>query len=290
MQPIRAKLLLGLFTLRQKWNTHGRHTATGFGAALALLAIPMVVCGVELKKETVEAFDRHVAKVEARLAPRHRGEKFLWSDQTAQRHQKLMQGFVVVEPAVDRGTVPVKGGLIHDFVGAAFVPGGSLADALAVTQDYKRHKEIYPEVADAQIRSRKGNDFVVYMRIVKAKFFLSDVLNTDQEIRFVSLDANRAYSKAHTTQITEVADPGSAKERALPEGNDRGLLWRLNVYWFFQERDNGVYIECEALTLTRDVPLGGGLLFAPIVQSVPAESLRGTLDQTRKAIAAQVKR
>lgn len=271
-------------------NTHGRHTATALGVAIAVLAVPGIVCGVELKKETVEAFDRHVASVEARLAPRHRGEKFLWSDQTSQRHQKLTQGVIAVEPAVDKGTVTIKGGLIHDFIGAAFIPGGTLADALRVTQDYKRHKEIYPEVADAQIRSRQGNDFIVYMRIVKTKFFLSDVLNTDQDIRFVSLDANRAYSKAYTTRITEVADAGSAKERELPVGNDRGLLWRLNVYWFFEERDRGVYIECEAITLTRDVPMGGGRLFAPIVQSVPAESLRGTLEQTRKAIAAQVKR
>jgi len=251
---------------------------------------PVTGWGLELKKETVVAFNSHVTSVEARLAPRLHGEKFLWSDQASQRHQKIMQGLVVVEPAVDKGTVTVKGGLIHDFIGAAFIQGGTLADALKVTQDYQRHKEIYPEVADAKIRSHRGNDFAVYMRIVKTKFFLSDVLNTDQDIHFVSLDANRAYSKAYSTRITEVADPGSAKERELPEGNDRGLLWRLNVYWFFEERDHGVYIECEAITLTRDVPFGGGRLFAPIVQSVPAESLRGTLEQTRKAIAAQVKR
>lgn len=285
----RAKLLRGLFTLRQKWNTHGRHTATALGVAVVVLAVPAIVFGVELKKETIQAFDRYVSGVELRLAPRHRGEKFLWSDQASQRHQKLTQGVIVVEPAVDKGTVTVKGGLIHDFIGAAFIPGGTLTEALAVTQDYKKHKEIYPEVADAQIRSRQGNDFSVYMRIVKTKFFLSDVLNTDQQIRFVSLDANRVYSASHSTRITEVVNPGSAKERELPEGNDRGLLWRLNVYWFFEERDHGVYIECEAITLTRDVPLGGGLLFAPIVQSVPAESLRGTLEQTQKAIAAQGK-
>ena len=88
-----------------------------------MLAVPVIVFGVELKKETIQAFDRYVAGVEARLAPRHRGEKFLWSDQAAQRHQKLTQGVIVVEPAVDKGTVAVKGGLIHDFIGAAFIPG-----------------------------------------------------------------------------------------------------------------------------------------------------------------------
>jgi hypothetical protein len=253
------------------------------------LAVPIIAAAAELKKETIGAFDRHIAGVESRLAPRFRGEKFLWSDQASQRHQKLLQGSIVVEPAMDKGTVNVKGGLIHDFIGAAFIPGGTLAEALKVTQDYKRHKEIYPEVADAQIRSRQGNDFSVYMRIVKSKFFLSDVLNTEQDIHFVSLGATRAYSKGYSTRIAEVIDAGSPKEHELPIGNDRGLLWRLTVYWFFEERDHGVYIECEAITLTRDVPLGAGRLFAPIVQSVPAESVRGTLEQTRKAIASQVK-
>ena len=261
----------------------------GFWGALAVLAVPTIVWARNSRRKQSRLLTVTSASVEARLAPRRRGEKFLWSDQASQRHQKLTQGIVVVEPAVDKGTVTVKGGLIHDFIGAAFIPGATLADALKVTQDYKRHKEIYPEVADAQIRSRQGNDFMVYMRIVKAKFFLSDVLNTDQDIRFVSLDANRAYSNAYSTRITEVADAGSSKERELPVGNDRGLLWRLNVYWFFEERDHGVYIECEAITLTRDVPFGAGRLFAPIVQSVPAESVRGTLEQTRKAIAALVK-
>ncbi len=254
-----------------------------------MLGVPAISAGAELKKETIDAFDKHVASVETRLAPRFAGAKFLWSDQTPDRHQRVMQGSIVVEPAIDKGTVTVKGGLIHDFVGAAFIPGGTMAEALKVTQDYKRHREIYPEVADAQIRSRQGNDFKVYMRIVKSKFFLSDVLNTDQDIHFTHLDANRAFSKAYSTHIAEVSDAGSPKEHELPVGNDRGLLWRLNVYWFFEERDHGVYIECEAITLTRDVPFGGGRLFSPIVQSVPMESVRGTIEQTRKAIAAQVR-
>jgi hypothetical protein len=278
-----------LLILRQKWNLFGRWSGPAYLAAISVLTLA-AASAAELKKETIEAFDRHIAKVEARLAPRFRGEQFLWSDQASQRHTRLLQGSIVVEPAQDKGTIPVKGGLIHDFTGAAFIPGGTLADALRVTQDYKRHKEIYADVADAQIRSRKGNDFQVFMRIVKAKLFLKDVLNTEQDIHFASLDANRAFSKSYSTHIAELTDVGTSKEHELPVGKDRGLLWRLNVYWFFEERDHGVYIECEAITLTRDVPLGAGALFSPIVQSVPAESVRGTLEQTRKAIAAVVKR
>src|SRR5437870_3333784 len=104
--------------------------------------------GAELKKETIEAFDSHVASVEKRLAPRFTGQDFLWTDRSAQRHQKVKQGAVVVEPVQDKGVIPAKGGLIHDWTGAAFIPGIRLAQTLQVVQDYKRHKEIYPEVAD----------------------------------------------------------------------------------------------------------------------------------------------
>jgi hypothetical protein len=42
-------------------------------------------------------------------------------------------------------------------------------------------------------------------------------------------------------------------ERELPVGKDRGLLWRLYGYWLYEERDGGVIVECESVTLTRDV-------------------------------------
>ena len=122
-----------------------------------------------------------------------------------------------------------------------------------------------------------------------SKFFLTDVLHTEQDIHFVPLDATRVFSRAYSKRITEIGNPGP-HEHELPVGNDRGLLWRLTVYWFFEERDNGVYTECEAITLTRDVPYGTGKLFAPIVQSVPGESLRTTLEQTRKAVLDRNKR
>jgi hypothetical protein len=256
---------------------------------MVMLLVPIISTAAELKKETIEAFDRHIANVESRLAPRCRGEKFLWSDQSSQRHQQLLMGTVVVEPAIDKGTVRVKGGLIHDFNGAAFIPGGTLAGALKIAQDFPRHKDMYPEIASALIQAREGNTFHVRTRIVISKFFLSEVVNADQDIEFVNLDATRTFSKAYSRRIVEVVDAGTPKEHELQIGAGRGLLWRLNVYWFFEERDHGVYIECEAVTLTRDMPLGSAKLFAPIVQSVPAEQVRGTMEQTRKAIAAQVK-
>jgi hypothetical protein len=235
--------------------------------------------GVELKKETVAAFDKYISNLESQLDRRWHGENFLWSDTLPQRDQ-LQKGTILVQPAHGTGTVGLKSALIQDWIGAIFIPSANLAAVLAVAQDYARHAEIYkPEVARTILRSHTGNDFSVYMRIVKSKFFLTDVLNTEHEIHFVALDSKRVYSRAYSTRIAEVDG-----ERELPVGKDRGLLWRLYGYWFYEERDGGVIVECESVTLTRDVPFGMGHLLSPIVHGLPVESLRKGLESTRRAV------
>jgi hypothetical protein len=42
-----------------------------------------------------------------------------------------------------------------------------------------------------------------------------------------------------------------------------------------------VYVECEAVSLTRPVPLGLRWLIDPIIRSLPRESLFNTLQATR---------
>jgi hypothetical protein len=62
-------------------------------------------------------------------------------------------------------------------------------------------------------------------------------------------------------------------------------LWRLNSYWRFEERDGGVYVECRAISLTRDVPTGLGWIVEPIVRKLPRQSLINTLTATRQALS-----
>jgi len=251
--------------------------------ALLLIASARVEAA-DLRKETVAAFDHYVADVEARLERRWHGDGFLWSDNPARR-DLLARGGPIVEPVEGNGNIEIKGGLIQDWTGAIFIPSANLASVLAVAQDYPHHSEIYkPEIASALVRSHTGNDFAVYMRIVKSKLFLSDVLNTEHEIHFVPVDAKREYSRGYSTRIAEVSNPGKPNERELPVGKDRGLMWRMYGYWFYEERDGGVVVECESVTLTRDVPFGMGKLLSPIIHGLPAESMRRGLESTRNAV------
>src|SRR5581483_3236865 len=204
-----------------------------------------------------------------------------------ERLSRVRKGDIVVEPFDDKELIEVPSGLIHDWIGAAFISGATLDQTLGLVQQYDRHRDYYqPEVVDSKLVSRNGDQFHIFLRLLKKKV-LTVILNTEHDVRYTRLDARRAYSISRSTKIAEVEDAGKPQERELPAGSGHGFLWRLNSYWRFQERDGGVYVECEAISLTRDVPTGLGWMIGPIVKSLPRESLENTLRATRQAVKAQ---
>ena len=240
---------------------------------------------VQLRPRTVEAFDRYIKTVELAADETLRTARpFLWSQMDSARVQQIRTGQVMAQFWTGRGPVKVPDGLIHDWVGAAMIPGTTVDDTLALIQDYDNHEKIYkPEVLASRLISRHGNDFQVYLRLLKKKI-ITVVLDSDHEVHYFSLDRSRRMCSSYTTRIAEVEDAGSPKERVLPPDTGHGFLWRLYSYWRFEERDSGVYIECRAISLTRDVPFGLGWAIEPIIQKLPRESLIKTLEDTRKAL------
>jgi hypothetical protein len=239
------------------------------------------VTQVELKKETADAFDSYIRATESRLQVQIRGGSFLWVDGAPERKQRVHMGLVISEPLIGKGDREIPDGLIHDWIGAVFIPGATLAATLRLVEDYDNHKRIYqPEVIDSKLLSRDGNDYKIFMRLLKKKI-LTVVLNTYHDVHYTQLDEKRWYSRSSSTRIAEVE-----RGRELPPGQDHGFLWRLNSYWRFEERDGGVYVECEAISLTRNVPLGFGWLVNPIIRSLPQESLASTLRATRDTLQA----
>ena len=61
-------------------------------------------------------------------------------------------------------------------------------------------------------------------------------------------------------------------------------MWKLYSYWHFYQRDGGVYMQLEAVSLTRGIPPGFGWLIRPFITSIPQESLAFTLTHTRDAL------
>jgi hypothetical protein len=247
-------------------------------------AVAQALVTAELKPETLAAFERYVRDAEARIEDRLRGKRsFLWIDEQLTKRSGALRGEVEVASLNAKGEVP--GGLIHDWIGAVFVPGVTLDRVLHFVRDYDRHKSFYkPEVADSRVLSRSGDTYRILLRLVKKKVITVE-MNTEHEVRYFALDRRRWHSRSYSTKIAELEDAGEPAERELPPGRDHGFLWRLYLYWRFEESDGGVWVECEAVSLTRDVPAGLGWLVKPIVRDLPRESLEKTLGATRAALA-----
>jgi hypothetical protein len=249
-----------------------------------------VCSAVDLKPETIQAFDRYIASTEAKMQPHWSGENFLWFDDTPEIRLRLLAGAVVAQPVQGNGIVALPGGLIQDWIGAVFVPKTTLKETLSLVQDYPQHTQIYkPDVSDVKVLSHSGNDYTIRTRVVKSKFFISDVVDIDNQIHFVSLDSKRVYSRSVSQRIAEISNAGKHNEHELPVGHDRGLVWRANGYWFFEESDGGVFITCQSVTLTRDIPFLLAKVLSALVHELPAEALKTSLEQTRSAIVNQPK-
>jgi hypothetical protein len=242
--------------------------------------------GVELRTQTVAAFDRYIRAAEALRDQRVSGARsFLWADESTPRRQQARDGEVVVEPLVGKGDTEVTGGLIHDWIGAVYISGATLDRVLGLVQNYDQHRAVYaPEVIASKTLRRDGNRFRIHLRLLKKKV-ITVVLNTEHDVEYFPLDARRWHSRSYSTRIAEVDNPGEPGERELAPGDDHGFLWRLYSYWRFAERDGGVWVECQAVSLTRHVPTGLGWLIEPIIRGLPRESLANTLRATRAAVA-----
>ena len=264
------------------------------GVALGSLAPP--VSAADLEPQTAMAFDRYVQAAEAQIdAQLSSGAPFLWverlpRDGRATVAAQLRGGQVVIErldaTGQSDGTKPISvpGGMVHHWIGTIFIPGATLQQTLALEEDYDHQQEYFrPAVMRSRILRREGNDFVIELRLYKKKVITS-ILDTEHQVHYQMVDATHAWSRSRTTRIQEVDDAGEPGERLEPEGHDRGLLWRMNTYWRFEEKDGGTYVECQSISLTRDIPTGLGWLIGPYVNSVPRESLTFTLDATRAAI------
>ena len=111
-------------------------------------------------------------------------------------------------------------------------------------------------------------------------------MDTENDAEFFVPSTDRAHSRIRSTRVTEIADAGTPQERAKPKEEENGFMWNLNTYWRFVERDGGTFIQCESLTLTRDVPFALAWIIRPIVTQMPKESLTFTLAKTRRVDAA----
>ena len=277
--------------------------ARKFGAVVLAVscALATPARAEDLEPKTVDAFQHYVQLTEAQIdAECARQGQYLWverlpQDRRAAAGAQLRAGEVVIErletpdPSGPGYQTTVPDGMIHHWIGTVFIPGATLAQTLALEQDYDHHQEYFrPDVMRSKILRHQGNDFTIALRLYKKKV-ITTVLDTEHEVHYEMVDSTHAFSRSRTTRIQEVVNAGGKDERLDPVGHDRGFLWRMNTYWRFEQKDGGAYVECQSISLTRDIPAGLRWLITSYVTSVPRESLAFTLATTRSAVLGRIK-
>jgi hypothetical protein len=239
--------------------------------------------------ESIAGWKAYVAAVEARRAAEAaRPDGFLVLDfagsgsgsgsrSGAADRRALMNGQVVIaqvdEADVGGETIDVRGAMVHHWRGAVFVPGITVE---ALVEALEAGPPPQADVLRSRVLARTPDAMTIYLRLRRTRI-ITVVYDTEHRVTFQRLAAGRAASTSVATRITEIDEPGTAEERAIPAGDDHGFLWRLNSYWRYQAVNGGVIAECESLTLSRSVPLGLGTIAGPIITSTARESMEAAL-------------
>jgi hypothetical protein len=253
-------------------------------------------CAGQVKPETATAFDRYVAVTQARMDDDLRLNQFLAIDrlpdsQSKEAYDQLQRGEIYIQElhSTEEGRpIHIPGGLIHHWVGVIFIPKATLSEIDAVLNDFDHEPEIYkPEIRRARVIERNGNESKICLQLYN-KSLVTVVLNEYSDVIETQIGRTRIQSVSRSTRVAEVMNPGSPDEHERTDGNDHGYMWRLYSYWRIEEKDGGVYVQNESLTLTRTVPAMLAWLINPLVKSIPHDVLFHLLTNTRNAVMKTV--
>jgi hypothetical protein len=267
------------------------NAAALWAIALAGLFFPLTASAAHLKPETLQTWDEYIQATTAEMQVRLNSDgPFLWADESPDRGAKLRNGEIVVAPAGPHIPKRVPSGLIHHWIGATFIPNATLHDVLPVVRDYARYREIYhPAVIDSRAIATGESEDRFSMLLMNKSVVSKTALESDYRASWFRVSDQRWYGVSETMRIQEIAGYGTDGQRTLPEDEGTGLIWRIHGITRFEERDGGVYVELEAIVLSRDIPVALRLVVSPIVRRVSRESLMTSLRQTQDAVRSAAK-
>ena len=247
------------------------------GLVLAMLAMRRGFA--EPTQTAILGFDRYVAWLESRLIHQH-GSHADFIAMLPREAERLRAGQQIVEQLSppDGGSLP--GAMLHHWRGTAFAPGATVADFEHFLRDFDSYpKRFAPQVTAARVVAPRLDGLEAWMR-VRQKHVITVVMDGTYDVSFGRLDASDGFSISRSVRIYEIDSSG----KALGAAEEHGFLWRLNSYWSYEERDGGLYIQVESVSLSRSIPTGLGWAIRPYVESVPRESLEFTLHSACDAV------
>ncbi len=248
------------------------------------LTSSVVSHAAELKQETLRTWDAYVETSNLQMRDRTQ-RSFLWLDESPERMTRVRNGEILVSSIGQGNPKPVPSGLIHHWIGAAFLPNARLEDVLSAARSYDHYKNFYqPAVVDSKSLGTSGDCDKYSMRVVNKEVVAETALDGEYEACYVQVDPKHWYSIGYSTRVQEVQGYGRRDERDLPPGQGSGYVWRLYSITRFEQTDDGVYVELEAMALSRDIPITVRWLVVPIVRNISRNSLLTSLRQLEEAV------
>jgi putative flippase GtrA len=250
--------------------------------------------GAELKPATVAAWQQYERAVDERYdrslqPPATFFTQDALPDGSGDWRQRVRAGRVAMMRVATAPSVP--DGRVHHWAGAIFVPGVSVDRVVTYLQERAgQEAKAFEDVTASKLLGRDGGTVRVFMRL-RRENIITVHYNTEHTVAYRRLGAQRAASRSVATRIAEIEGAGTPGEKEKPIGSDHGFLWRLNAYWRYEQVDGGVLIECESVSLSRDVPALVRVLVNRTIEGIARESLERTLVSLRaeltRALAAK---
>jgi hypothetical protein len=139
-------------------------------------------------------------------------------------------------------------------------------------------------VIDSRLLSRDNREINFSMQWIKKALWITTVMEADYKANYFVRDENSRYGFVWSTRVQDVVNYGQPSEHKLPPGTGSGFIWRLFSISRFMERDGGVYVELEAMALSRGVPACMAWLVNPVVRRLSQSSMVTSLGETREAV------
>lgn len=262
---------------------------------LATVALVLTSCAArigraaELQPRTLAAWNEYVKQSDLKMQERAaKGLPFLWIDELRERAFRVHRGEVVIAPVVGHGTKSVPYGLMHDWIGAIFIPGATIDNLWSVVHDYDHYQHMYqPTVTSSRRLACTDNSQDFQMVWQRKVLFVSAAMQGRYHAQDMLLDPLRGYSIAEAVEVREIEAYGHQGEHLLPPDTGNGFIWRIRSVARYEERDGGVYLQLEAMALTRDIPTSLAWIVNPVVNHLAVNSLSTTLEQTRDAVVSE---
>ena len=208
---------------------------------------PASAHAAELHSRTAQAFDKY-----AEQATRDFVARAMKAAGT-----RRCDGVITARAGNGDGILNVPDGLIHHWLGLAFVPGATIKDVETVARDYPGYPKMYKAVLSSRVLSQKGDSYQVLLRLKEGEAGINAVLDVRSAVEYRS-QKGTITAVSRSEEIRQVEDAGGSNEKLLPAGRDSGYLWRAHTFTQFVEEEDGVWVVMETLGLSRRFPRGFG--------------------------------